>query len=106
MVSYDKSFDALTLSDLQTVGFSSELQEYLNVNHVSKDEVVAELEAHSDLTLAAAIGNIKTTRQIQGAGEVQAGSPEHAALSAEQEAAAQAEPVEEQKSSGEEVAAE
>jgi len=110
MVSYDKPFDALTLSDLQTVGFSSELHEYLSVNHVSKDEVVAELEARPDLSLAAAIGNIKTTRQIQGAGEIQAGSPEHATLSAEQDAAAQAEPVvepvEEQKSSGEEVAAE
>ena len=101
MVSYDKPFDALTLTDLQTVGFSTELHEYMNVNHVSKDEVLAELEAHSDLTLVAAIGNIKTTKSIKAAGEIQAGSPEHAELSAKQEAAA-----EEQKSSGEEVAAE
>lgn len=84
-----KPVDALQLVDLQTVGFTSQVDEYLALNGVTRDEVVAEMERFQDITLAVAIGNVKGTKQMQAEGVVQAGSPEHAALSAEQDAAAE-----------------
>ena len=82
-----KPIDELLLSDLETVGFTSQVDEYLALNEVSREQVVAEMERSQGITLVVAVGNVKLSKEMQAEGKVQAGSPEHEALANEQAAA-------------------
>lgn len=65
MVTYPvERMDEVTVQMLMDMGFSSELQEYLTSQNVSKDEVVSAMESVEDkgLKLDALIGSIVMAR--------------------------------------------
>lgn len=67
MVTYPvERMDEVTVQMLMDMGFSSELQEYLTSQNVSKDEVVSAMESVEDkcLKLDALIGSIVMARSI------------------------------------------